>query len=91
MRSARLCDISHGRVRRRPQFDAAVARLPLPMRMLHRDELSSELAAATGPDLPCVLAVTAQSTRVLLGPDALERCDGDPTKLVDAIEAALRT
>ncbi|MGH9287761.1 MAG: hypothetical protein ACRD0V_05620 [Acidimicrobiales bacterium] len=80
-----LCDISHGALRRRPAFDRAVARLPVPIWMLHRDELDAEQAAAATGSIPCVLAVGSEGVVVLVDRTALEHGPMDAERLVDAI------
>ena len=41
-----LCDITHSLVRRKPAWDAMVARLRVPFRPLHRNEMPPDVAAA---------------------------------------------
>ncbi len=83
-----LCDISHGTLRRRPAFDRAIERLPVPIRMLHRNELSAAQAAAAAGALPCILAVSNAGVRLLIDGPTLEQEAMDPDGLVDAIVAA---
>jgi hypothetical protein len=87
-RSCALCDITHGRLRRKPAFDAAVKRLAAPFELLHRDEQMPQLAATTEGSLPCVVAGRGDDLTVLVGPGALAACAGDPAALMDAIRQA---
>lgn len=82
-----LCDITHSPVRRKRAWDELVARLPLPMRVVHRNELPPELVAHVRPeDLPEVYAVTASGTvRRLITRDELGSLDGS----VEAFERLL--
>jgi len=83
-----LCDITHSPVRRKPAWDAMVARVGVPFRLLHLNELTDELAGAVaGSGSPVVLQRTADRLSVLLGPDELETLGGS----VDAFEQAVRT
>ena len=83
-----LCDITHSPVRRKPTWDAMVARVGVPFRLLHLNELTDELAGAVaGSGSPVVLQRTADRLSVLLGPDELETLGGS----VDAFEQAVRT
>lgn len=83
-----LCDITHSPVRRKPAWDAMVARVGVPFRLLHLNELTDELAGAVaGSGSPVVLQRTADRLSVLLGPDELETLGGS----VDAFERAVRT
>jgi hypothetical protein len=84
-----LCDITHGVLRRRPSFDAACARLGVPVTLLHRDERPPDVAAITGDDTPMVLGRTDDGLLVLLTAEELDRCDADPDALVAAIEASI--
>ena len=52
-----LCDITHSPVRRKPEWDRMIARLPVPLHVLHRNEVAPELAALLGgAALPIVVA-----------------------------------
>ena len=89
-RSCALCDITHGRLRRRPDFDAAVATLDVRVDLLHRDEQPAELAHLTAGALPCVVAETRGGRVVLVEADTLEACAGDPRAFVDAARHGAR-
>lgn len=90
-RSCALCDITHGGLKRRPEFDEAAAGLGVPFDLVHRDETSTEVAQLVEGDLPCVVAEGDGQRRVLLGRDALVACGKDPVALVDAIRSAAAT
>ncbi|MGH9085604.1 MAG: hypothetical protein ACRDYW_09130 [Acidimicrobiales bacterium] len=87
-RSCALCDITHGRLRRKAEFDEVAARLPVPLDLLHRDAQPPTLAAATAGRLPCVVAERGGNLTLLVGPDTLAGCGGDPTALLDAVRSA---
>ncbi len=89
-RNCALCDITHGRLRRRPELDAAIARLGVEVQLLHRDEQPAELAALTAGGLPCVVAETTVGRVVLLDTETLVECGGDPRAFVDAVVHAAR-
>lgn len=81
-----LCDITHARVRRKPAWDAMVARLGVPVRVLHLDELDDSLREAVGrTGAPVVLAAEGGSWRELVGAAELDAMGGS----VDAFEAAV--
>lgn len=82
-----LCDVTHSPVRRKPAWDAMVARLGLPVELVHRDEQPADVAAATAAGgLPAVVGRRADGTvETLLAPDVLEHLDGS----VEAFEAAV--
>ncbi len=84
-----LCDITHGTFRRKQQWVVCEQDLGVPFTTYHLDDRPADVAAASGSRTPCVLAATADGSLVMLvGPDELERCGGDPQRLVDAIATA---
>lgn len=83
-----LCDITHSPVRRKPAWDAMVARLGVPFRLVHLNEMTAEVAAAVGRSgSPVVLQRSPDGLSVLLGPEALDALGGS----VDAFEQAVRS
>jgi len=85
-----LCDITHGTVRRKPAWDAMVERLGVPITVVHRNERTPEVAAATGDALPCVVAITDSGIVPVLDAAALSSCVGDVTRFESDLAAALR-
>jgi hypothetical protein len=88
-----LCDITHGLFRPKADFARCRDGLPVPFHAVHLDERSPELVAVTEGRTPCVVAVLegldgTTTSSVLLDPDALEACGGDPEAFVVALEAA---
>ena len=81
-----LCDITHRGVARKRSFDAFRARLRVPFAVVHRNERTPGVAAATGDTLPCVAARTDDGWVVVLGPDDLSAFGGE----VDELERGLR-
>lgn len=83
-----LCDITHGGLRRKRAWDEMAARLPVPVRLLHRNETTpGERDAAAASGLPVVLGVRPDGSFVtLLPPAALAEAGGS----VEAFERALR-
>ena len=55
-----LCDITHGSVREKPEWQTCKASLPVPMVTLHLDERDEALAAFTDGRTPCVVAETTE-------------------------------
>jgi hypothetical protein len=80
-----LCDITHGALREKAAWRAERDRLGVPFRAVHLDERTPEERAASDGRTPCVLAHGPDGIRVLLGPDELEACAGDPAALAAAI------
>lgn len=82
-----LCDITHSPVRRKPAWDAMVARLGVPVRLVHLNERSAAERAACTEGTPCVLARRRDGRlEVLLRPADLELGGS-----VDAFEQAVRS
>lgn len=81
-----LCDITHATVRRKPEWDALVARLRRPVRLVHLDEMDDEVASAVaGSGSPVVLVRRGGVLVPVLDASALEAAGGS----VAAFEAAL--
>ena len=66
-----LCDITHGHLRRKREWDAFVAGLPVPFDAVHLNERSAEVRAATEGLSPCVVAHTGDGVEVVLAADDL--------------------
>lgn len=82
-----LCDITHSGVRRKKEWDAMVAQLPVPFRLVHLDELDADVdRAVTASGAPVVLARDADGLRVLLDAHELGTAQGS----VSALHALLR-
>lgn len=88
-----LCAVSHRGVRRRPEWDAMVADLPVPVRVVHRNETSeAERDALVLSGLPAVLGVRRDgSLTALLGPTGIAAADGSVEQFGRALRAALAT
>ena len=84
-----LCDITHGVLWRRRSFDAYVATLPVGFELVHLDERSDDVAAASDGHTPCVLARTGTGLVVLLDADDIASCHGNPARLRDDIDRAV--
>jgi hypothetical protein len=84
-----LCDITHGRLRRKRSWDAFVCALSVPVEVVHRNEQPPALAAYTRDRTPCVVAETAAGYEVVLDGAALDHCAGDVDRFAAALTAAL--
>jgi len=89
-RHCALCDITHGRVRRKPEWDRLVADLGIPVDLLHLDEMPPDVREAVAQGgAPMVLAQTAAGLRpVVVGPE-LDALDGSVARLGDLLRARL--
>lgn len=88
-----LCSVTHGSLRRKPQWDEMVAGLEIPVRLVHRNETSAdERTAYAMTGLPAVLGVRADGTHtVLLGPTMLRATNGSVTEFAVGLREALST
>ena len=84
-----LCDITHGSVREKKGFAACREALPVPLRNVHLDERSPEVARFTEGRTPCVVGHTADGLVLLLDAAALEACDGSVSRFRGALDEAL--
>lgn len=84
-----LCDITHGRLRRRADFDDARGKLAVPLELCHRDEVDEAVRAAAGWSYPCVVGIGAAGASLVMGRDDLEACAGDPATFVERLNAAV--
>jgi hypothetical protein len=80
-----LCDITHGSVRERSDWQQCRDELAVPFDTYHRDDQPDAVRRATGEGLPAVLVETDEGLTVLIGPDELDACGASPQRLVDAI------
>ncbi len=81
-----LCDVTHRGVRTKRQWTAMVRELGMPFELVHLNERTPDVRAASAERTPCVLARTRDGDLVyLLGPADLDSLGGD----VDAFAARL--
>jgi len=84
-----LCDITHGSVRRKPEWDNACAEFGIPIRLVHLNERTAAETDACTLGTPTVLAVYADgSLAPLLGPADLE-LDGSVQQFFTVVQQAL--
>ena len=84
-----LCDITHSPVRRRREWDAYVATLPVPFEVVHRNERDARVAGATSGNEPCVVAECDDGSVVMVLDDAALQRAGDVAGLSAALDAAM--
>jgi hypothetical protein len=81
-----LCDITHGAVRRKPEFDRCAAALPVPMTLVHLDERDPDVTAVSEGRTPCIVArFDDGATRLVVDAQTLESCNRDPEALLRVI------
>lgn len=91
--SCSLCDITHSPIRRKPEWDAMVQTLDIPLTVLHRNELTAELAHWVGSiSLPAVVGRrdTGDFTLVL-DDESLSATDGSVSGFYKILTKALQS
>ncbi|HEY0555400.1 MAG TPA: hypothetical protein VGG20_14145 [Thermoanaerobaculia bacterium] len=76
-----LCTITHGLAGEKSEWRDCKEEIGVPIDYVHRDEVSGELRAVVGDQLPCVVAQTGNDLVLLLAPDVLDRCQGSVADL----------
>jgi hypothetical protein len=90
-----LCDVTHSPVRRKRTWDAMVSRLGVPFELLHLNERSAHVVAASGDRSPVVLASVRESGEPLprlvlvLEEDAVEASGGSVERFEGMLLEAL--
>ncbi len=84
-----LCDITHGHVRRKREWDDACAALPVELRLVHLNERTHEEVGACTLGTPTILVRYEDGAlEAILGPDDLE-LDGSVDRFMAALDRAL--
>lgn len=84
-----LCEITHRMARERADWKACRDGLAVPFDTFHRNDRPEPVRRVTGDVSPAVVAETADSMVMLLGPEELDACGGSVDNLVGAVERAL--
>ncbi len=89
-RHCALCEVTHGTFTAKKSWTRCREGLPIPFDTFHRDDQPDEIRRATGDQAPSVLAETAEGLVVLLDGPGIESANGEPQRLMLAIEGAAR-
>ena len=89
--SCSLCDITHSPIRRKPEWDAMVASLGVPLTALHRNELTPELSDfVSSITLPAIVGRTESGEFVhILTAESLATADGSVNVFRELLDEAL--
>ncbi|MBJ7509416.1 MAG: hypothetical protein JHD37_09280 [Ilumatobacteraceae bacterium] len=89
-RHCTLCDITHGAIKMRSEWNLAVAELGLEFELLHRDEATHRHTSVQGYQPPCVLAQDESGEIfLLLNSEDLGLCDKSPAALMTVIRSKI--
>jgi len=81
-RHCSLCDITHSPWRRKPAWDAMAAELPVPIGLVHRNELEEGPAAVVARlGSPIVLGMAGDDWISVVADDELRAMDGSVDRL----------
>jgi hypothetical protein len=84
-----LCDITHGTLRRKPDWDEFTCALDVPVDVWHRNEQTPDVAAFTEGITPVVVGRTGSGLEVLLDAATLESFHGSVDRFAAALSAEL--
>lgn len=84
-----LCDITHGLVSTKSSWQRCRLEIPVQFTAVHLDERDDALAALTDGRTACVVADLGDRQEILLGPEDLDACEGEPDALVRALDGAV--
>lgn len=87
--SCSLCEITHGRVRRKTAWDEACAGLGVAFDLLHLNELDADLSAYVGDGAAMVVADTPTGFVTLITNDELAQMHGDVTAFMTLLHSRL--
>ncbi len=87
--SCSLCEITHGRVRRKPAWDEACAGLGVTFDLRHLNEIETDLRAHVGDGAAMVVAETSTGFVTLITNDELTQMQGDVTAFMDVLKTRI--
>lgn len=87
--SCSLCEITHGRVRRKAEWDEACAGLGIPFDLLHLNEIEPDLRAHVGDRAAMVVAETSTGFVTLITNEELTEVQGDVAAFMTVLQRRL--
>lgn len=86
MKHCALCDITHGLVRPKQEWNRQVESLGVEFKAVHLDEREPVVEDASRGREPCVVAIREDgSADVVVDRHQLESCDGNPASLAELL------
>lgn len=82
-----LCQITHGLIGERGDWQDCKTELGVPVDYVHLDEITPQIEKVLEGRTPAILADAQGELRFLIGPDVLERCRGSVADLRGRIGA----
>ena len=84
-----LCDITHNKITMKKEWKIFSKELSIPFDLLHLNERSMEVIAASENKTPCVLVETNDSLHAILSSEELENCNKSVNDFTSALNNKL--
>jgi len=84
-----LCELTHGTFLPRSDWQRCSAQLPVPFETFHRDDQPSRVRDHAAGEYPLVVGQVGDEVVTLLGPAALDECDGSIDHFVESLHASV--
>jgi hypothetical protein len=91
IRHCSLCDVTHGKFRKRADWVQCSESLDVSFITYHRDDAPQDVRAAANGNYPIVLGRTTTGLEVVLNDAQIESCDASPERLIAALQSALQS
>jgi len=85
VRHCSLCDVTHGKFRKRADWVQYSESLGIPFTTYHRDDAPQDVRTVANGNYPIVLGRTEAGIEVLLNDTQIEACNGSPEQLIAAL------
>ena len=90
IRHCSLCDVTHGKFRKRADWVQCSESLGVSFITYHRDDAPQDVRDAANGNYPIVLGRTTTGIEVVLNDAQIEACNASPESLVAALHSALQ-
>jgi len=84
-----LFDTTHKKGKPDKEWAACEQQLPVPIEFFDREHRPHDVVVVTGGKPPCIVAHTASRAMLIVLASEIERCGGDPHKLLELIMSAV--
>ena len=88
IRHCSLCDVTHGKFRKRADWVQCSESLGVSFSTYHRDDSPQDVRAAANGNYPIVLGRTTTGIEVVLNDAQIEACNASPESLIAALQSA---
>ena len=88
IRHCSLCDVTHGKFRKRADWVQCSESLGVSFITYHRDDAPQDVRTAANGNYPIVLGRTTTGIEVVLNDAQIEACNASPESLIAALQSA---